>query len=107
MSQKLIQLLRHFMAALLICDPRTDVSSVNLAQAGSFAARNLDGGTKRFDDLTPLVRANERRGRSRCERTVVSSSLMEEMQNADYFLFCVCVQEKRNEESSWWWKKFF
>ena len=42
----------------------------------------------------------ERRGRSRCERTVVSSSLMEEMQNADYFLFCVCVQEKRNEESS-------
>lgn len=91
-SQKLIQLLWHFMAVLFIRDQRGDASSVNLAQAGSFAARNRERGTKRFDDLTPLVRED---GPGVC-RWLCPHHWWRKCKVLITFCF-VCVQERRNK----------
>lgn len=92
MSQKLIQLLWHFMAVLFIRDQRSDASSVNLAQAGSFAARNRERGTKHFDNLTPLVRvAGPGVSRRLCPHHWWRKCKV-------LITFCfVCVQERRNK----------
>ena len=93
-SQNLIQLLWHFMAVLFIRDQRSDVSSVNLEQAGSFASRNRERGTKRFDGLTPLVRV----ARPGVSRLLCPHHWWRKCKILITFCF-VCAQERRIEES--------
>lgn len=60
---------------------QSDAGRVYLVQADrKLGSRNSDE-RNTLTDLTLLVRVNQRRDWSRCEQTVVSSSVMKEVQN--------------------------